>query len=54
MFGRMTINKQYKPTCLINENINILSDIETELNDIDDIQTKSVNNKILDPRAKMK
>lgn len=37
----------------LKENLNILSDIDTELNDIDDISAKSVNNKILDPRAKM-
>lgn len=38
----------------LKENLNILSDINTDLNDIDDIQTKSVNNKMLDPRTKMK
>jgi hypothetical protein len=39
----------------LKENLNILSDIDTDLNDIgDDIPTKSVNNKMLDPRTKMK
>jgi len=38
----------------LKENLNILSDIDTDLNDIDDISIKSINNKILDPRTKMK
>lgn len=41
----------------LKENLNILSDINTDLDDIDDIDDisiKSINNKILDPRTKMK
>jgi hypothetical protein len=30
MFGHTSISKQYKPAGLINESVNILSDIETD------------------------
>lgn len=48
MFGRTSIANQYKPAGIINENINILSDIETDDIDADNynISRKSVNSKI--------
>lgn len=54
MFVRAPITNQYKPACLINESINILSDIETDQLDVFNIQTKSINNNIVNPRAEMK
>lgn len=54
MFGHTSMSKQYKPIGLINESINILSDINTDQLDVFNIQTKSINNHELSIRDKMK
>jgi len=48
MIGRISIAAQYKPLSLINENINILSDIETDdiVDDNYNISRKSINSKM--------
>ena len=54
MFVHTPIANQYKPAGLINESINILSDIETDQLDVFNIQSKSINNHVLNPRTVMK